>query len=766
MSDPPTSRGPHTRVDAAVKVTGAALYAADRTAPGLRHAVLVTSTIAAGRISRLVTDEAENAPGVVAVFSHLNAPRLAPPEGAYGGRLPFQDDRVCYEGEPIAVVVADSLNQARAAARLVRAEYAADPALTDLGEAPGDTYTPTPVPRWGAAETRVGDPDTGIARAAAVVHQQYTTAARHHCALETSGTLAEWRGGRLTLHDTTQSVFNVRTVLRSAMRLPSVRVISEYAGGGFGGKGYVWPHQLIAAMTAKALHGTVRLSLTRAQSFTGTGFQPPTRQTVTLAAEPDGTLTALRHASVSATATYGEYPEMAANCSRVMYACPSIETTNRVAPRATILPTPMRAPHEGPGMFALESAMDELACELGMDPLELRLRNHATADPTTGLRFSSKRLLECYHEGARRFGWSARPPAPRSMSDGEALVGWGMASAIGSTFRFPARARVRVAPTGAVIVETGAQELGNGTYTVLPRIAAEALGCSPEQVSLRLGDTTLPEAGPTAGSSTISSVGSAVRAAAGELLAELAALAHAMAGPGRAGPPGASAEVTLDGRTLRSARGGSVATVDLAGLLAHHKVDSVAAEAGWEPPPQRHAIHAFGAVFAEVAVDELLCVPRVRRLVGVYSAGRIVNPLTARSQVSGGMIWGVGQALLERSVIDPALGRYVSKNLSGYLIPSSMDAPAPEVAFVEEYDHHAGTIGARGIGVLGAVGVAAAIANAVHHATGVRVRDLPITPEALLRQGAGPRSERRGDSGIRWREFQCLRPRHRPGGPR
>lgn len=711
-----------TRVDGLAKVTGDARYAAEWPAEDLRHAVLVTATVPAGRITRLDAGAAERAPGVVAVLTHANAPRLSPPTaGAYGGRLPFQDDQVCYEGEPIAVVVAERLEQARAAAALVRAEYAVEPAVTDL-DAAGDTaYPPTPTPRWGPADTNVGDVDAGLARAAVVVRQRYTTAARHHAFIETSATHAEWRDGQLTLHDTTQGVFNVRAVLATALGLPfeAVRVTSEYAGGGFGGKGYVWPHQLIAAMTAKALGGAVRIMLTRAQSFTSHGYQPPTRQAVTLAADADGRLLAVRHESLSATATYGEYPEMAANCSRTMYASASIETRNRVAPVNTILPTPMRAPHEGAGMFGLESAMDELACELGLDPLELRLRNYAETDPTFGRPFTSKELRACYQEGARRFGWPDRPAAVGSMRDGDDLVGWGMASAIGSTFRFPASARIRVDGTGDVVIEAGTQELGTGTYTVLPQIAAEYLGCAPGQITLRLGDTTLPQTGVTAGSSTTLSVGSAVKAAALELTAKLASMVDSC-----------PTTVSLNGAEL-VVKNGALSTVPLADLFARHGVAGVSAEGHWAADPLERSMHAFGAVFAEVAVDELLRVPRVRRLVGVYSAGRIINPLTARSQLTGGMMWGVGQALLERSVTDVGLGRFVSKNLTGYLIPTSADVPELDVGFVEEYDEHASTVGARGIGVLGAVGVAAAIANAVHHATGVRVRDLPITVDAL-----------------------------------
>jgi len=715
--------GARPRVDGPAKVTGAARYAAEWQAADLRHAALVTSPVPAATITAVDTSAAERVPGVVAVFTHHNAPRLRPPVGApYGGRLPLQDNRVHYEGEPVAVVVAERLEQAREAVGLVRVDYAPLPAETDF-RAVADTAVPTPPARWGPADTTVGDLAAGIAEADVVLRAEYSTAARHHSPIETSATQAEWRDGVLTLRDATQGVFNVRAVVSSALDLPAdrVRVLAEYTGGGFGSKGYVWPHQVIAAMLARELGGALRLVLTRAQSFTSHGYQPPTRQRLVLAATAEGRFTAIRHDSLSPTSTYGEYVEMTANGSRVAYACPAITTTHRVAPVATVLPTPMRAPHEGPGMFALEVAVDEVACELGIDPLELRLRNHAEVDPTSGNPFSAKGLLACYAEGARRFGWADRPRAAGSLREGDQLIGWGMATAVMATMRFPAAARTRLHADGRVVVEAGCQEIGTGTYTIMPQLAAEVLGCPPEQVVLRLGDTALPRTGMTAGSSTTLSVGSAVTAAAEALAARLALLAT--------GDP--TAAVRLDGAEL-TVKNGAVEVLRLDELFARLGVDSVAAEGSWEPRENQRSMHTFGAVFAEVAVDVDLPVPRVRRLVAVYSAGRIVNPLTARGQMTGGLVWGIGQALLEKSTTDHRLGRFVDKNLAGYRLPVNADVPDLDVAFVEEYDPHASGIGARGIGELGSVGVAPAIANAVHHATGKRVRSLPIALEDLL----------------------------------
>jgi xanthine dehydrogenase YagR molybdenum-binding subunit len=713
------------RPDGPVKVTGAARYAADHAVAGMTHAALVTATVPAGRIRTLHTGAALAVPGVRAVLDHHNAPRLGPPAGApYGGPLPLQDSTIHYEGQPMAVVVADDLAAAREAASLVTADI--DPAPATLTVDGADGYVPSPPPRWGPADTSVGDVADGLDRADVVVRSTYRTSARHHVPIEPSATLAQWDGTRLVLHDATQGVFNVRAVLSSALGLDpeQVRVIAKYTGGGFGSKGYVWPHQLLAAMAAMATGGAVRLVLTRAQTFASHGYQPPTRQEVTLGAHRDGRLTALRHTSVNPTATYGEYPEMAASASRATYACPAIETTHRVVPVNTVLPTPMRAPHEGTGMFAIESAMDELAHRLDVDPLELRIRNHADHDPTTGLPFSSKQLLACYRQGADRFGWAGRPRAPRSIRDGDELVGHGMSTAVMTTIRFPATARVRLAIDGSITVEAGTQEIGTGTYTIMPTLVAEVLGCDPARVRLSLGDTTLPVTGMTAGSSTTLSVGSAVRDAAERLREQLAGLARDMA-------DGPVDDVTLDGADLVLA-GSPVGRLPVAAVLGAHRRHELVADGSWAPTDNERSMHSFGAVFAEVAVDALVCTVRVRRIVGVYSAGRVINPVTARSQLTGGMVWGIGQALLERSELDTQHGRFVTKNLSGYRIPSSADVPELVAEFVPEYDEHASAIGARGIGELAAVGVSAAIANAVWHATGVRVRELPVTPEALL----------------------------------
>jgi xanthine dehydrogenase YagR molybdenum-binding subunit len=462
---------------------------------------------------------------------------------------------------------------------------------------------------------------------------------------------------------------------------------------------------------------------------------------VALGATRDGQLLAIRHTSVTPTSRFDGYVEYAAIGTRTLYACPAIATQHRVVRVHRGIPTPMRAPHEGLSMFGLECAMDELAVQLGMDPVALRLKNYAETDPTSGKPFSSKALRDCYSQGAERFGWERRTPAPGSMRDGRDLVGWGMASALMSTFRFPAAARVTLEKGGTVLIEMGTQEIGTGVYTIMPQIAADVLGLPVERVRLVLGDTMLPEAGGTFGSSTPMGVGSAVHDAATRLKAQLPQLTGGRVPDSPAAYDALLAQHTLDRVSAESAWSPGT-PVERIGLDAG--VRALSAEGAWSPGTNASplgevpewSMHTFGAVFVEVRVDADLCIPRLSRCVGVYSAGRSINPKTARSQMLGGIIWGVGQALLEHSAMDHGLGRYLSKNLSGYLVPVNADIPELDVSFVDEFDAHASALGAKGIGELGAVGVGPAIANAVWHATGIRVRELPITPEALLASAA------------------------------
>jgi len=690
------------RPDGPAKLTGAARYSADHTIGGMLHAALVTATVARGRVAGVDTAEAAAAPGVAAVLTHRDLPRLSPPPvpPLAHSVLAMQDDRVHYEGQPVALVAAATREQAQQAVGLVRVRYADVETATVFGT--GDEVIPDGPYNLAEPDLAVGDLDAALAAADVVIRGTYRTADRHHSPIEPSTTLAWWEGDQLTVQDSVQGISAVRLVLAAAFGLPTdhVHVSSPFVGGGFGCKGYVHPHQLLAAAAARVLGRPVQIVLTRAQMFTGCGHQPATRQTVTLGASRDGRLAAVEHTSVNAAARADDYAEFATAGTRWLYATSTLRVRTRIERLDRPQPNPMRAPHEGPGLFAVESAMDELAHELGIDPVTLRLRNEPDTDPVTGEPFSSRPLRQCLQDGARRFGWAARPPQPRSMPEGHDLIGWGMAVATMDTFRFPSSARVRAEADGRVVVEAGTQEIGTGIPGVLTLVAAEVLGVPPGSIDVRFGETSLPEAGMTAGSSATMGVGSAVHAAARELRDKLAVLGS--------GPPSE--------------------------LLSAAGMASLEAEARWDPAESGAGLsmHTYGAVFAEVKVDADLGVVRMSRCVGVYGAGRIMNPLTARSQMIGGITWGLGQALLEQSVFEPNLGRFLSKNLAGYVIPANADIGDVDVSFVDDHDPHASPLGAKGIGELGAVGVSAAIANAVFHATGIRVRDLPIAIEDLL----------------------------------
>lgn len=716
----PQTRGigaPQPRLDGRAKVTGEARYAGEEPAPNTVHVVIVPASIARGRVTEIRPARALAEPGVIAVLTHEDLPKLpAPPVPPVGQSLvPLQGAEVHYEGQPVALVVAETLEAAEEGVARVEVVYEQERALMFEGGAERTPRTEGNGFAYQAPDTATGDAEAALGSAAVAVDATYVTPFRHHNAIEPSATFAEWRGGSLYLHDATQWAYGVRSALSALLGMPpeNVHVRCPYTGGGFGAKGFVWPHQVLAALAARVTGRPVKLVLGRSGCYTGCGYQPAMRSRVRLGTSSAGALSAVVHETASATSVLDDYIEFGAAGTRSLYATAALATRTRIVSANLGTPTAMRAPHEGPGMFALESAMDELAYELGMDPLELRLRNHADTDPANGKPFSSKKLRDVYAEGARRFGWSERVPRPRSMRRDGKLVGWGLAGGIMSTFRFPAKARVRLASDGSVTVDAGCQEIGTGTYTVLPQIAADVLGLSPERIRLRLGDTTLPEAGPTTGSSTTACVGSAIADASVNLKRRLASLlgterpeawAPALAQRG-IGEVAAEGEFRLPGGAAFDAHGGA----------------------------SPHSMHTWGATFVEMEVDEALGKARFTRCVAGYSAGRIINPRTARSQMIGGIILGYGRAMLEESVVDPRYGRYLSKNLSGVMLPVNADVPADiDVFFVDEHDEHASALGARGIGELGEVGVAAAVINALFHATGKRIRRLPVRIADLL----------------------------------
>jgi xanthine dehydrogenase YagR molybdenum-binding subunit len=732
---------PISRVDGRLKVTGHACYTADVPVAGATHAAIVHSAIANGRTISIDTTAAEKAPGVLAVFTHHNMLRMNPtpkpwshlhPHGQ--GYLPLQDDLIHYAGQPIALVVAATLDQATHAGTLINVEYETHPpAVFDLRTVEKDAVDP-PQFLWPIASS-VGNAEKGIAAAAVRIEQTYTTSDRHHNQMEPHATTAAWDADdALTLYETTQHIFGARELVSIVLGIPmeKINVVSHFLGGGFGGKAYVWPHTLLAALAAKVLTRPVRLQLTRAQMYSMAGHQPATVQTIAMGANKNGKLIGIRHDSISPTSVFDNYIEYAALASRHLWGgSAGISTNHKIVLVNRNTPTAMRSPHEALGHFALESAMDELAYAAGVDPVALRLINDTMIDPLSERPFSTRAIRKCLTEGAARFGWNKRKPEPRSMRDGRCLIGQGVAGAIYTHWRWPAKARVTLNANGSALVEAGMHDIGTGTYTVMQQVAGDTLGLAPEKVTVRLGDTRLPSSHPAIGSTTMANAGASVLLAA--RAARDKAIALALTGQDAPFAGAVADDVVVADGTLALAR--KNLNITYAELLARNGLSRLVADADYDPVPEMEgpkAVFSFSAVFAEVRVDPDLGLVRLNRFVGAYDAGRIINPKTARSQAIGGIIWGVGQALLEQSETDPVLGRFLNRNYSGYLVPTNADIPELDVLFVGEFDEEASPLGAKGLGELTAVSVAPAIANAVYHATGKRVRDLPITMEKLV----------------------------------
>ena len=670
------------RIEGPDKVTGRARYAYEYPAGQAGYAYPVQSVISRGRVESVDAGPALAMPGVLAVLSAADPPELGPDAGPELAL--FQIPDVAYRGQIVAAVVAETLEQARAAAAELRISYRPERHDVRLRPDHPGLYTPDKVNPNFPAVTEKGDVTAGLAAAAVTVDASYTTPTTHNNPMEPHAAMATWAAdGSLTVHDSTQGPSADRDTIASVLGLSpeQVRVISPHVGGGFGAKGTTRPHAILAALAARATGRPVKVALTRQQMFALTGYRTPTIQRLRLGADPAGQLTALIHEVVEQSSTLVEFAEQTATPSRVMYQAPALRTSHQLVRLDVPTPSWMRAPGECPGMFALESAMDELAVATGIDPIELRVRNDPAAEPDSGLPFSSRGLVSCLREGARRFGWADRDPRPASRRRGRWLVGTGVAASTYPARRQPSQATA-TAEDGGFVVRIAAADIGTGARTALTRIAAETLDVPAGRVRVEVGDSALPTAAMAGGSVGTASWGSAVVKACEEL--------------------------RKDGTTGRADT-----TEDI-------RADS------------RFARHAFGAQFAEVLVDPDSGEVRVPRMLGVFAVGRVIDETLARSQLIGGMTMGLGMGLMEQTVLDEASGQFLNHDLAQYHIAACADVADIEVAWIDEDDPHLNPMGTKGVGEIGIVGTAAALANAVYHATGRRIRDLPITPDKLL----------------------------------
>ena len=735
---------PVNRVDGHKKVTGAAQYAAEIVLGNMSHGVLVGSAKTGGKIQRISADAARRAPGVLLVLTNEDHVRFGklPDDFSQGGtvaesRPPLADNRILHHGQFVAMVVAEQLEQARYAASLLEIEYGEERFAVTAEDARASAYRP---------EQFMGEPLTferghvqkELDSADVSIDCTYVTPIEHPCALEPHATIASWSGDALTVYNATQWVMGDRVVLAAAFELPveKVRVLCPFTGGMFGSKAATAAHTLLAAVAARRLGRPVKIVLSRPQVLTAIGHRSQTVQRFEIGAKRDGTLTAMRHRVTSHTALEDEFPELATISSRMLYQVDNYRSEHELVRINVMKPSWMRAPGEAPGQYALECAMDELAYRLELDPVELRRRNHAAVNGHNGKPFSSKHLLECYERGAERFGWAARNPKPGVTRDGEDLIGWGMATATYPGYRMGAAVKVRLERDGSgprAIVSTAGSDVGTGMYTMLAITAAESLGLGLERVSVELGSTDFVPCAVAGGSNLTASTAPAANDACNEIKRELLKIA-ARTADGFTGAQAREGEfVFRDGRIAH--RSHPEQSIGYADLLSLDGRDALEAQAQTTPifgQNDQYTFQSFGANFVEVRVRPAIGRVRVSRVVSVFDCGRILSAKTARSQFIGGIVFGIGAALLEELVYDREHGQPVNADLAGYLVPVHADVPDIDVSWIDEPDFNFNSMGVRGLGEIGITGVAAAIANAVYHATGNRVRDLPITPDKLL----------------------------------
>jgi xanthine dehydrogenase YagR molybdenum-binding subunit len=729
---------PLTRRDGVLKVTGAAKYAADQHPAGMLYAVLAVSGIARGRVAFLDVAAAKAHPGVVAVITPANRPPLAqdPDEktNPFAFRLDLlQSDRVRYANQPIAVVVAETLEAATEGAALLAPRYEVEPARIGLDAA--ESFVPPVVGPGFPARMQRGNVEAGLAAAINKLTATYETAAQYHNPMEPHAIVAAWDGDTLSIDMPTQGLAIAQARLAELFGISPdrIHIRSPFLGGGFGSKGLASGPQVLGAIAARAVGKPVKLVLRREQMFGPVGHRAPTRQSLRLGTDREGNLLALAHHTKTMSSTFDDFFESAADASHTPYASAAIATSHEAVRNDIGTPMFMRAPGEATGSIALESAIDEMAQACGMDPLAFRLKNYAEVEPISGKPFSSKALRECYRQGAERFGWARRPLAPRQMRDRDGLlVGWGVGTATFPALMFAGTAKAVLRRDGSGVMEIGAHDMGQGASTALAQIAADALGVDLDQLEFRSGSSDLPDAGIAGGSAHTATAGMAIHSSGADVIARLARLAtndrrSPLYGAGNAGV------IARGGRLFRrddEGRSESYAEILARASLAQIEGHGTSAT---DPAAQaNYAMHAHGAVFAEVKVDPELGQIRTTRVVGAFAAGRIINPRMVASQLNGGMIWGVSFALHERAVMDPRSGRPMNANLAEYHIPVNADVPSLETILVEEHDPHVNALGIKGVGEIGITGSAGAIANAVWHATGVRVRRFPIRIDDLV----------------------------------
>ena len=729
---------PVSRVDGRMKVTGAAKYAAEYNVAGLLHGFVIGASIARGRIRRIDVRDALAVEGVIDVFTHEHRPRLASSDDKYADDIappgspfrPLYDDAIRFSGQPVALVVAEEPEIARLAAGFVRIEYVQQEHVTDF-----EMQRPHAVPSKEHPSKRRGKPAAAVESAPVRVEREYRMPIEHHNPMETFAATAVWEGDdRITVFDKTQGALSSRDYLANVLGLPQekVRVISPFVGGAFG-SGLRPQYQLpLAALAARALKRPVRVVLTRQQMFT-LGYRAANVQTLALGAGHDGRLVAFRHEAIGITSQFEDFQRNLVGWSSQLYRCANSEAVQKLVKLDLNTASDMRAPGGAEGMFAIESAMDELAYATNIDPLELRLINYSDVDQDGDKPYSSKELRECYRQGAEKFGWSRRSHAPGSMRDGHELIGWGMATGIWEAFQMKASARAVLGRNGDLEIASAFTDIGPGTYTMMTQIAAEMLGVPIHNVVAKLGDSSLPPAPVEGGSWTAASLGSAVLKACAGIRRELLRHAQAIDDSPLAGAHLRDVAFVDGQMRAKDDAGRAVAIVD---AMRAGRVERIEQEATAEPSEDdKHSSFTHSAIFAEVRIDEELGVIRVTRVVDAVAAGRIINPKTAASQILGAVVGGIGMALHEETLVDHTLGRLMNHSLAEYHVPVNADVHAIDVIFVDEKDDVINPLGVKGVGEIGIVGTAAAIANAVFHATGQRVRDLPITLDKVMGWG-------------------------------